>query len=71
MKTKLYNAAKDFGFGIATVAAIIGIISALIGIGEMVGAADDTIRLALAAPFFLYFIYIFGGLTRSIYFKKD
>jgi|TARA_B110000259_G_scaffold104212_1_gene119834 hypothetical protein len=71
MKTKLYNAAKDFGFGIATVLGVIGIISAFIGIGELVGATSDTIRLALAIPFFLYFTYIFGGLTRSIYFKKD
>jgi hypothetical protein len=61
---------KDFGFGAATVIAIIGLVSALIGLGQLVGAADDTIRLALAAPFFLYFTYIFGGLTRSIYFKK-
>jgi|TARA_B110000879_G_scaffold203813_1_gene281835 hypothetical protein len=71
MKTKLYNAAKDFGFGLAIVLGAIGIILALIGIGELVGATSDTIRLALATPFFLYFIYIFGGLTRSIYFKKD
>lgn len=62
---------KDFGFGILTVAGIVGLISALIGLGELVGATSDTIRLALAVPFFLYFTYIFGGLTRNIYFKKD
>ena len=62
---------KDFGFGAATVIGIIGLVSALIGLGQLVGAADDTIRLALAAPFFLYFTYIFGGLTRTIYFSKD
>ena len=67
MKEKL----KDFGFGVATVALIIGLISALIGLGELVGATSDTIRIALAVPFFLYFIYLFGGLTRNIYFKKD
>ena len=61
---------KDFGFGVAAVIGIVGLISALIGLGQLVGAADDTIRLALAAPFFLYFTYLFGGLTRSIYFKK-
>jgi len=61
---------KDFGFGAAAVIGIVGLISALIGLGQLVGAADDTIRLALAAPFFLYFTYLFGGLTRSIYFKK-
>ena len=67
MKEKL----KDFGFGVVTALLIIGLVSALIGIGELVGAASDTIRLAIATPFFLYFTYLFGGLTRSIYFKKD
>ena len=67
MKEKL----KDFGFGVATVVLIIGLVSALIGLGELVGATSDTIRLVIAAPFFLYFTYLFGGLTRSIYFKKD
>jgi hypothetical protein len=62
---------KDFGFGILTVAGIVGLISAFIGLGELVGATSDTIRLALAVPFFLYFTYLFGGLTRNIYFKKD
>ena len=62
---------KDFGFGILTVAGIVGLISALIGLGELVGATSDTIRIAIAIPFFLYFTYIFGGLTRNIYFKKD
>ena len=66
MKEKL----KDFGFGVATVVLIIGLVSALIGLGELVGATSDTIRIALATPFFIYFCYIFGGLTRSIYFKK-
>jgi len=61
---------KDFGFGVAAVIGIVGLISALIGLLELVGAANDTIRLAIAAPFFLYFTYLFGGLTRSIYFKK-
>ena len=67
MKEKL----KDFGFGVATVVLIIVLISALIGLGELVGATSDTIRIALAVPFFLYFTYLFGGLTRNIYFKKD
>ena len=67
MKEKL----KDFGFGVATIVLIIGLISALIGLGELVGATSDTIRIALAVPFFLYFTYLFGGLTRNIYFKKD
>ena len=67
MKEKL----KDFGFGVATVLLIIGLVSALIGLGELVGATSDTIRIALATPFFIYFCYIFGGLTRTIYFSKD
>jgi|TARA_B110000483_G_C18106955_1_gene508053 hypothetical protein len=61
---------KDFGFGILTVACIVGLISALIGLGDLVGASSDRIRLAVAVPFFLYFTYLFGGLTRNIYFKK-
>lgn len=61
---------KDFGVGVATVLLIAGVIFAFISIGELVGATSDTIRLAIAAPFFLYFTYLFGGLTRNIYFKK-
>lgn len=61
---------KDFGYGIATVGGIFGLIFALISTMEFLGAQDDTIKLMLAVPFFVYFIYLFGGLTRSIYFKK-
>lgn len=61
---------KDFGVGVATVLLIAGVIFAFISIGELAGATSDTIRLAIAAPFFLYFTYLFGGLTRNIYFKK-
>ena len=67
MKEKL----KDFGFGVATVVLIIGLVSALFVLGELVGATSDTIRIALATPFFIYFCYIFGGVTRTIYVSKD
>jgi uncharacterized RDD family membrane protein YckC len=60
---------KDFMFGVGTVVAIAAAIFVFITIGELVGGTKDSIRLALALPFFLYFTYLFGGLTRSVIFK--
>ncbi|RPH07868.1 MAG: hypothetical protein CBD54_002575 [Alphaproteobacteria bacterium TMED194] len=61
---------KDFMFGAGTVLAITTAIFVLITLGEVVGATKDSIRIALAVPFFLYFTYLFGGLTRSVIFKN-
>jgi len=62
MKEKL----KDLGYGIGVIATISTTVYLLILLGEVVGMADDSIRLALATPLFLWFTFLFGGLTRSI-----
>jgi CDP-diglyceride synthetase len=61
---------KDLGYGIGVTGGIIGIMFVLISGMELIGLANDTIRLAIAVPFFVYFMYLFGGLTRSIL-KRD
>jgi len=61
---------KDLGYGIGVTGGIIGIMFVLISSMELIGLANDTIRLAIAVPFFVYFMYLFGGLTRSIL-KRD
>lgn len=62
MKEKL----KDLGYGIGVIAVITTTVYLLILLGEVVGMADDSIRLALATPLFIWFTFLFGGLTRSI-----
>jgi len=66
----LTNIAKDLGTGIVLIAGIVAIISGLVFLGEAVNMTKDNIRLALAVPFFLYFTYLFGGLSRSMFFKN-
>lgn len=61
---------KDLGYGIGVTGGIIGIMFVLISGMELIGLANDSIRLAIAVPFFVYFMYLFGGLTRSIL-KRD
>lgn len=61
---------KDLGYGIGVTGGIIGIMFVLISGMELIGLANDTIRLAIAVPFFVYFMYLFGGLTGSIL-KRD
>jgi len=69
MNYNIKEIAKDFGFGVAGIAAIFGVMFILISALEMIEMTEDNIRLAIATPFALYFCYMFGSLTRSIYFK--
>lgn len=62
MKEKL----KDFGIGLFIILGIAVSVYAAISLGELVNMTSDQIRLALATPFFIYFCYLFGGLTRSM-----
>jgi hypothetical protein len=62
MKEKL----KDLGMGLLIILGITVSVYALISLGELVNMTSDQIRLALATPFFIYFCYLFGGLTRSM-----
>ncbi len=67
----LTNIAKDLGTGVVLIAAIVATISGLIFLMEAVNMTKDNIRLALSVPFFLYFTYLFGGLSRSMFFKNN
>jgi hypothetical protein len=69
MKFNIKEIAKDLGFGIAAVAVVVGTMFAIISLLEMINMTEDNIRLAIATPFVIYFCWMFGSLTRSIYFK--
>ena len=62
MKEKL----KDLGMGLLIILGITVSVYAAISLGELVNMTSDQIRLSLATPFFIYFCYLFGGLTRSM-----
>jgi len=62
MKEKL----KDLGYGVGMVVGICLTVYLLILLGEVIGMTNDSIRIALSVPFFIWFTYLFGGLTRSI-----
>ena len=66
----LKEAVTDLAFGIAGVAIIFGSIFGAVMLMEAIDMTKDSIRIALFVPLFLYFCYSFGGLTRSVYFKK-
>lgn len=61
---------KDIGFGAALVVGIFLIIAGLISFMELINLTSDTIRLVIATPLFIYFCYMFGGLTRDILSRK-
>jgi len=69
MKFNIKEISKDLGFGIVAVAAIFAVMFILISAMEMIEMTEDNIRLAIATPLFIYFCYMFGSLTRSIFFK--
>lgn len=69
MKFNIKEIAKDLGFGIAAIAVISGVMFGLISFMELINMTKDSIRLAIAGILFVYFSYMFGSLTRSIYFK--
>lgn len=69
MNFNIKEIAKDLGFGIVAVASIFAVMFILISAMEMIEMTEDNIRLAIATPFVIYFCYMFGSLTRSIFFK--
>jgi hypothetical protein len=69
MNFNIKEIAKDLGFGIAAVAVVVGTMFTIISLLEMINMTEDNIRLAIAIPFVIYFCWMFGSLTRSIYFK--
>jgi len=60
----------DMTYGIAFVAIIFGTMAGAVFLMEAINMTKDSIRIAIAVPLFLFFCYHFGGLTRSIIFKK-
>lgn len=72
MKFEFKEIVKDLAFGIAAVAGVVLVMTGLISFMEMINMTKDNIRLAIFVPIFLYFCYMFGTLTRSMYFtSKD
>lgn len=60
----------DMTYGIVFVAIIFGTMAGAVFLMETINMTKDSIRIAIAVPLFLFFCYHFGGLTRSIIFKK-
>ena len=58
--------AKDLATGVVMVTGVALVITVLFLLGEAVNMTKDNVRLALAVPFFGYFTYLFGGLTRDM-----
>jgi hypothetical protein len=61
---------KDFAYGAGFIVVVIGSILGVYELGEMVGLSRDNVFAMIAVPFFIYFSYVFGGLTRSIFGSK-
>ena len=60
----------DLSYGIAFVAIIFGTMAGAVLLMEAINMTKDAIRIAIATPLFIFFCYHFGGLTRSVIFKK-
>jgi len=58
--------AKDLAYGAGVIGIVVVVISGLFLLGEAVNMTKDNVRLAMAVPFFGYFTYLFGGLTRDM-----
>ena len=61
---------KDFAYGAGFIIVVVGSILGVYELGEMVGLSRDNVFAMLAVPFFIYFSYVFGGLTRSVFGSK-
>ena len=61
---------KDFAYGAGFIIVVVGSILGVYELGEMVGLSRDNVFTMLAVPFFIYFSYVFGGLTRSVFGSK-
>jgi hypothetical protein len=62
---------KNFGVGFATLAVIFGIMYGIEYTALSFGATEKQAGMFMFAPMIGYLTYVFGGLTRSIYFKKS
>ena len=58
--------ATDLAYGVGVIGMVALVITTLFFLGEAVNMTKDNVRLALAVPFFGYFTYLFGGLTRDM-----
>lgn len=62
---------KNFGVGFAALAAIFAVMSGIEYVALSLGATEKQAVMFMFAPMIGYLTYVFGGLTRSIYFKKS
>lgn len=58
--------AKDLAYGAGVIGIVVVVISGLFLLGDAINMTKDNVRLAMAVPFFAYFTYLFGGLTRDM-----
>jgi hypothetical protein len=58
--------ATDLAYGVGIIGMIALVITTLFFLGEAINLTKDNVRLILAVPFFGYFTYLFGGLSRDV-----
>ncbi len=58
--------ATDLAYGVGIIGMIALVITTLFFLGEAINMTKDHVRLILAVPFFGYFTYLFGGLSRDM-----
>ena len=64
------NFLKDFGIGIAAVAAVVLVSQGIMYLPTLFGFTKEIGDYLFLGIMCVYFTWIFGGLTRSIYFKE-
>ena len=64
------NFLKDFSVGVVTIAAIVLVVQAFMFVPTLFGFSEDVGSYAFFSVMGVYFAWVFGGLTRSIYFKE-
>lgn len=61
---------KNFVVGFAVLGAIFGVMTGIEYAALSLGATEKQAAYFVFAPLMGYLIYVFGGLTRAVYFKK-
>ena len=65
------NCVKDFGIGRAAIAAVVLITQGVVYLPTLFGFEEKVGAYILLGTAFVYIGWVFGGLTRSIYFKGN
>ena len=64
------NFLKDFGLGVVTIAAVVLVTQTFMFVPTLFGFSENVGAYVFFGILGVYFTWIFGGLTRSVYFKE-